>query len=216
VSEVPVKASSVPMIDSGAETRPLSVVSTLATIRTSASTIVPYVTYGANRLGKLGIAGLSLCIFSVIAFVSSNVPLRQELASQESDLNTVRLDAADRRAGKVADTPQRQASKFVGSLPTPNDVPRIMGSIVAVAAATGIELKRGSYEFVTGSGDSIAQYQMSLPVTGSYPQVRQFVENVLATVPAISLEGMRLERDKVADQVIAADLKFSILLGGSS
>ena len=211
-------ASTAPVarIESQTEAGPPSVASSLSLARVSLANIVPYISYGAYRLGKLGIVGLSLIVFSAIAFVSSNIPMRHDLASQASNLELARLAAADQRAGRVTVSPQQHAANIVGSLPTPNDVPARLGSIVTVAAATGIELERGSYEFATASGDSIAQYQLTLPVTGSYPQVRQFIENVLATIPAIALDSMRLERDKVANQVIAADLKFSILLGGAS
>jgi hypothetical protein len=212
---MPAKITTVPVKVSESENLPSGLISKLSMVRASASSIVPYASYAANRIGKLGIVGLSMCMFSVIAFVSTNVPLRQELASQTVNLDAARSTAADERSGRTSATPQQHATNFVASLPTPNDVPIIMGSIVAVAAATGIELESGTYEYVLADSDSIARYQMSLPVIGSYPQVRKFIENVLAAVPAVALESMRLERDSVGDQVVAADLKFSILLGAT-
>lgn len=184
-------------------------------LRSTASTVLLYGSYSANRLGKMGVVGFSLVFFSVVVFVSSNLPLRQNLASQVAELNVVRGAAANQRSGTVLETPQLRAATFVENLPTVTDMPRIMSGIVAVAATTGIELERGTYEFVAADGDAIARYQVTLPISGTYPKVREFVENVLASAPSVALESMRIERGKVSDQVISADLKFSILLGGA-
>jgi Tfp pilus assembly protein PilO len=183
-------------------------------VRESTAAIVPYLSYGAQRLGRSGVIGLSLCIFSFIAFVSGNLPLREQLRSQAADLEVARETVADRKPRQTSQSPQAQANRFVDSLPGRNDIPKIMGSIVTIAAATGIQLERGNYEYVASDDDAIARYRMLLPVTGSYPQVRKFVENLLATVPAIALDNVRIERDNISDQVIAADLRFSVLLEG--
>jgi hypothetical protein len=184
-------------------------------LRESAASVIPYVEYGAQRLGKLGIIGLSLCIFSVIAFLSGNTQLRNELGEQMAALNAAREAAASGEPTSSERSPEQRATMFVGSLPTRNDIPGIMASVVAVAAASGLELESGSYEYVTGD-DAISRYRISIPVNGSYPQIRKFVENTLATVPVIALDSLRVERDSVSQQVIQADLRFSVLLGDGS
>jgi Tfp pilus assembly protein PilO len=172
--------------------------------------------YGAQRLGRFGIVGLTLCVFSLITIASTNIPMRQQLALQSAELDSARAEAAEARRPGTIQSPQQQATSFVSKLPTRNNVPEIMATIVSVATASGIKLERGSYEYIATDTDTIARYEMSLPVTGSYPQVKEFVENVLATVPSIALDSMRIERGDIADSVIAADLKFSILLGGAA
>jgi hypothetical protein len=184
-----------------------------STARLFASAVVPYMSYGAQRLGKAGVAGLSLVAFSVIMFVTGNLQTHRTIAEQTASLEAARVQSELQRSGAVAATPDQQAAKFVEQLPTVNDVPAMMGRIVVVAGAAGIELERGNYEFVGGDRDSISRYEMSLPVVGTYPNVRKFVENVLASEPSLALEGMRIERDKVTDQIISADLRFAILLG---
>lgn len=185
-------------------------------LQQSRATVVPYLHYGAQRLGRFGIVGLTLCVFSLITIASTNIPMRQQLALQSAELDSARAEAAEARRPGTIQSPQQQATSFVSKLPTRNNVPEIMATIVSVATASGIKLERGSYEYIATDTDTIARYEMSLPVTGSYPQVKEFVENVLATVPSIALDSMRIERGDIADSVIAADLKFSILLGGAA
>jgi hypothetical protein len=184
-------------------------------LKESGDAVVPYLNYGAQKLGRAGIVGLSLVIFSLIAFVSGNVPLRQQVSEQAAELMQARQAAMADKIPATNQSPQAHAGRFVESLPGRRDIPQIMGSIVTIAAASGIELARGSYEYAAPDGDAIGHYRMALPINGSYPQVRMFVENLLAAEPSISLDNMRIERDSVSDQVIAADLRFSVLLEGT-
>jgi len=178
--------------------------------------ILPYLHYGAERLGKSGIIGIALAVFSLFVFISANLPLHQQVSLQAEQLEQARVAGRSSQGHEAVPTPQLRASRFVAALPGRNDVPRVLGSVVAVAAATGIELEQGRYELVAGDAGGIDRYEMAIPVVGTYPQIRQFVENVLAREPGVTLDSMRLERSSVADTTVAADLRFSILLGGQN
>jgi Tfp pilus assembly protein PilO len=186
--------------------------STLRALQASVSSIVPYLEYGSQRLGKLGVLGVSLCFFSFIAFLSGNLQLHRELSEQTTQLDLARQEATSGSATPRIQSPKQRATAFVSELPTRNEVPGIMAKLVAVAGASGIALESGSYEYVAAADGHIARYRASFPITGSYPQIRQFVENTLSTIPVISLDSLRVERDNVSQQVIQADLRFSILL----
>ena len=178
----------------------------------STSSVVPYLAYGAQRIGHLGVIGIALCVFSIIAFLANNMPMRQQLDIQAEALQSARTEASS--GPSTQQTPQQVSEGFFDSLPTRTEMPQVMEKVVAVAIAAGIELERGDYEYTAPDSGRTARYRLSLPVRGSYPQVRQFIEGTLAAVPAIALDSMRVERSKVSDQVIAADLQFSVVLGG--
>jgi len=182
-------------------------------LRDSADSAMPVIYLGARRLGKVGIVGLSLCIFSVVMFLSNTLPLREQLVSQTMDLEQARSTEAQRKGANAQRTPQDQASAFKHSLPTRSDTPKILGTLVTVAAASGVILERGDYTYIVPGEGEIGRYQISLPLMGSYSQIRQFIENSLAAVPAMALEKLRVERKSVADPVIAAELQFSVMLG---
>ena len=58
----------------------------------------------------------------------------------------------------------------------------------------------------------VARYQLALPVTGSYPAVRKFVDSTLAAVPAAALSGITLERPNVGDGQVSANLRFEVFV----
>lgn len=181
--------------------------------RMRASSLIPYARYGARKLGHAGIIGLSILIFSAAAFVSTNSPLHDQVASQTLELDNLRAIASNEHGSVRASYPLDSAREIVAQLPSRNDLPQIMGQIVAVATAAGLSLDRGSYAFTSTESGDISSYRLKLPVRGSYPQVREFIENTLAAVPAAALESMRVERNEVSSQVIAADLEFAVLVG---
>jgi hypothetical protein len=179
----------------------------------SPSALIPYARYGAQKLGHAGIIGLSFLIFSVAAFFSTNTPLHDQVLSQSAALENARDLAGSQQSTGGGNDPFGAAQQLVRELPSRDDLPEIMGQIVTVAAAAGLSLDRGNYEFTATESGDVSRYRLNLPVRGSYPQVRAFIENTLAAVPVASLESMRVERNEVTDRTIAADLKFAVLVG---
>ena len=215
MTATPLKVAAASVDDGKTSSRPLATNVDLSVLREASSSVVPYLAFGLSRLGKTGVAGISLLLFSCMIFFSGILPARQQMVLQQARLESARTEVDDQRPGSMSASPKQQAAGFVQSLPTVRDVPNVMATVITIAAASQLELERGSYEFVSADTDAISQYRMSLPVTGSYAAVRKFIEDVLASVPAISLENMRFERDAVSNRVVAAELTFSILLGGA-
>lgn len=183
--------------------------------RLSGSSLIPYARYGAQKIGHAGIIGLSFLIFSIATFFSANSPLREQILSQTAALEDARdLAGSQQNTGGSGD-PAGTAQELIKELPSRDDLPEIMGQIVTVATAAGLTLDRGNYEFTATESGDVSRYRLNLPVRGSYPQVRAFIENTLAAVPVAALESMRVERNQVSDQTIAADLKFAVLVGSN-
>ena len=70
----------------------------------------------------------------------------------------------------------------------------------------------GRYEFTPAKSGQIARYRLAFPVRGSYPQLRRFIDGTLGAVPAVGLEGLRLERASVDEEVLDADLRFEVIV----
>ena len=55
-----------------------------------------------------------------------------------------------------------------------------------------------------------ARYRMSFPVTASYPKLREFMDRTLLALPAVAVEGLRVERKNVGDDTVDAELKLAV------
>lgn len=176
-------------------------------LRIRAKGLLPYVDYGVQRLGRSGITGLALLVFSVVFVLSTNAPLRTEQQALRAAVERVGGHAS----GPVA-TPAAQVDSFVHSLPRQADLPRVTAQLFEQAKTAGIELERGTYELLPARAGQLARYRISYPVKGTYPAVRQFIDGALLVAPAVALESMRVERPNVADPRIEADLRFEVML----
>ena len=59
----------------------------------------------------------------------------------------------------------------------------------------------------------LTRYQLTLPVKGSYRQIRGFIAQVLTDVPASALEEIGFRRDTVGTDRIDARLRLTLYLG---
>jgi hypothetical protein len=183
-----------------------------ALVRRIATQAVPYLSNRLQYLGRTGVAGIAFLVFATVCFISANSPLRQELATQRLDLLEAQQDATARhRTGQDA-APARQLQTFVKRLPARAELPVIMTQIVKQANDAGITLERGSYDFSVARSGKIVRARLSFPVTGSYPNVRKFIDGTLAAVPGAAVDGLKISRGHVGDEAVNADLSFAVFL----
>lgn len=84
------------------------------------------------------------------------------------------------------------------------------------ARGEGIELMRGDYRQVQEQGAGFKRYQFTLPVAGTYPEIRAFLSDVLADEPALALNGLLLRRDSIESPEVEATLRFTLYLEAGS
>lgn len=186
----------------------------LARLTLGGRAIVPYLNFAAQRIGRLGIIGIALCVFAAVAWVSTSVPLREQIATDTLALETLGSgpDVAVALAASAA-APEAGLESFLGDLPSREDLPALMGQIVAVSTETGVSLEEGNYELATvGRSGLIDRYELKFPVSGTYPQVRSFIDQALVAVPAMSLDGLSLERDVIGERLVTAELDFAVFV----
>jgi hypothetical protein len=65
------------------------------------------------------------------------------------------------------------------------------------------------------AGLSLLRYQISLPVKGSQSEIKLFVGRILRDIPALSLDGISMQRQNVGETVIAAQIRLSVFFQGN-
>jgi len=153
-----------------------------------------------ERIGMSGIAGIAL--LAAALFFSSFVlrPLEERLA---------RLQERAGSAPAAAKGDLRGAEK-VGAvyrfLEKEEEVTDWLAKLHGIGAASGVQLQSASYR--TQKTDArIVRYEITLPVEGSYPQVRDFLKRSLAEIPVLSLDSFTI-RSK--DGLLTADLRLTL------
>ena len=165
----------------------------------------------SEQLGWQGKYGIALLALAVLFNSLSLQPLENEVALLHG-----RVDGAHSGGGKYGTGAGRQgerqeAGAFFNSLPNESEITDILGTIYATAEANGVQLKEASYHLENKDAPRI-EYVMEFPMTGEYAQIRRFVFRILANYPAIALDQINFQRDRVGDATLKANVRMTLFL----
>jgi Tfp pilus assembly protein PilO len=168
----------------------------------------------AGPLGSAGLVGLVLLALAAALHVGRVMPLERELATLEAEAGSLqsRLRSGKTLAARGDESSAEQLAQFYAYFPPSSAAPALLGKIHAAAAANGIVLRSGEYKLERSSEQRLARYLVTLPIAGSYSQVRRFVSAVLADVPAASIDEIQMRRENIAATTLEARVRISIYL----
>lgn len=85
-----------------------------------------------------------------------------------------------------------------------------LNKLYAAAAAQNLTLEQGEYRLSPDKTGKLARYQITLPVKGSYVQIRQFVDQALIDVPVAALDDIDFKREAIGATQLEARIKFTL------
>lgn len=161
-----------------------------------------------GRLGRAGVAGLVM-LFAALAYEYAVVlPREAALDAQRLRNEQLRQEAAALRAHEL-----EAALAAGGKTPMAPAATDALRRLFDAAENANLELDRGEYRLTEIREANLRRYQLSLPVTGSYPDIRAFVTEALNADPALALGAISLRRDSIEAAELDAQLSFTLFLG---
>ena len=158
--------------------------------------------YQARRLGLATLAGIATAVMAATLFMANNLPQHAAVIALKGQLAQL---APLAKGAAVAPF----SGSMLAALPPRGEAPEIVAKILEEAQASGVELPRGQYEYVPARDGVAARYRMTFPVHASYPKLREFMDRTLVALPAVAVEGLRIERKAVGDNGVDAELKLA-------
>lgn len=156
------------------------------------------------------LVGTGLLVTALISIWTILLPQRAGLAALSDELAAATSQTTG--LGSQPTSAIRQSSEFVRKLPARHEIPAILAIVYSKAEAVDLALESGHYEWKGGKDGEVGQYLISLPVHGSYPTIRKFIETTLAAAPAVALGSLHLARESVTDNSVDADVSFIIFV----
>ena len=198
---------------------------------------IQYATWLANetikKLGLFGMLGLVIALGCCLFYVAELLPQQSKIqdlvsqlqlvnASQNSQSNSKQNSEKNNVLAKqvsLADVEKFYAT-FSGSASLPNTIDLIREN----AQKQKLVLTRGDYKLIqtktaqlaNPKTKQLARYEMVLPVTGSYQQIRTFITQVLYQLPALALGDVQIKRENTLNPLVDARLTFVFLLHGDA
>lgn len=158
--------------------------------------------YQIQRVSTATLAGVAALVLAAIIFITGTLP-------QNSAVTALKGELARRSLVRHGIEGEAPSGAILGSLPERAEVPSVVAKILEEAQASGVELPRGQYEYIPARDGVAARYRMTFPVSATYPKIREFMDRTLVALPAVAIEGLRIERKNVGDDSVDAELKLA-------
>jgi hypothetical protein len=166
-----------------------------------------------QRLGPQGIIGIGLLVASLGVLLMGTLPTRWELDRMQAHEQQQAARGAQSAVGERA--PQTSAEKlnaYFKTFPEETAAADSLRKVYEAANQNGIELPHGEYALAVDHKANLARYRITLPVRGTYQQLRGFMAAALASVPTLALDHVDLERQKIGDALIEAKIRMTLFL----
>lgn len=164
-------------------------------------------------LGWPAIAALAVAIFTAGVQFGLARPAQHELSSLQHSVAALRSQLALSGAS-VRQNPRVQLVRFYQSFPPGGSVPDSLELIYAIARANHLELTEGDYRISQRKHGQLSEYQLTLPIKGSYPSIRDFLNTVLSQLPSASLDNVAFERPKIGEPAVQVTVHLTLYLRG--
>ncbi len=168
-----------------------------------------------SRLQWRGLVGAALIVFAIGFALSTLLPAQRraaELKDEIGELRTRLRSVGDSAA--VAPPRATQIENFYAFFPHVDTLPDWIGRIHTAAARHGLTLESGDYLLERRKDARLVQYQVTLPVRGSYGDIRGFVAEVLEKVPAAALDDVVLKRESIGTPALEARIRWVVYMSG--
>jgi Tfp pilus assembly protein PilO len=177
-----------------------------------------------KNVGPFGLAGLTILLGCSLFYVLVALPLNAQISLEQQHLKNIQ--SSEIKLVNTQEIPANDMSQDIAAikkmLPQANTLHDWLGLIDKAAFKQGLRLNRGDYKFsqikqgkIT-SDQYASRYEIVLPVTGQYIQIRQFIANVLQLQPSLALSGVKIQRENTMSANVEARLVFVLFLQGDS
>ena len=157
-----------------------------------------------DELGMAGIAAIALFIAAGAFMTLVLQPMKEKNRVLEARAGIGR----DLAAVSSVNAAEKVASVYE-YLEKPEATTDWLAKLYAIGKATGVELQSANYK-TQSAGGRLQRYEIVLPLTGSYAQMRDFLKRSLAEIPVLSLDQITLKRENRREGQVQAELRLTL------
>jgi len=174
-----------------------------------------------NQLGALGLIGLGLILASALLFGLTVASDNAELLTVQEQLNEKKSNAEELKSQQKTELHKPEVFDFYSAFPMTSDLSTTLQAVKNTATKNRLELTRGDYKFTLISKSKtkvqdIAKYEIKIPLSGNYLQIRTFINEILMQLPTLALSDVQLKRENSLSPKVDANLTFIFFARGIS
>lgn len=158
-----------------------------------------------EQLGRLGLFAAAVSLFCILFFFGSWMPTRDALSAS--------LNANMQPPLQVMSAEMRQAQgleQFLDQFPHSSERSRFIQNLMGKAKALDLLIDNVSYKVERKEGGSFNQTYIDFTIYSSYPQMRTFLDDVMAEMKFISLDQLSINRDDLNSDIVSARMRLTL------
>jgi hypothetical protein len=159
-----------------------------------------------RRLGSAGVLGIGVVLACAGFYVQALAPLEDQVAAERLALQRLQTRTPYQ---PVSGGREQDLQRFYSLFPSAAQLAEEVERIHRYARKSGLELAQGEYR-LERRPEGLWAYRVTLPVRGSYAQLRSFLSAVLAGMPIASLDALRFERKQALDTQLEAQVRLTL------
>lgn len=159
------------------------------------------------QVGSLGVPGLLLLAVG-IALLGWQIARRPAIDATVDELRQQALALATQAPTKIAPREQSDEQVFE-SLPSIRAHAADLRALFEAARTNKLTIERSDFQ-VTPAGGPITVVTATLPMRGSYANIKQFASEALERLPHLSLQDLRLERPDIGTTELRARVRVAL------
>lgn len=168
-----------------------------------------WLTRAIEHVGWPAIMAWALLIITIAYAYLMLWPVHQQVERLEQQL------AIQPTKAKVVQQYHSQGKTFLMALPKVKDVVENIATVFQHAHQYDLHIDEVIYNEQRKLDDDIVRYTMTFSVTSQYPQIKQFLIDVMETLPYMSLDQIDFERDQVSDSKVSTRIRLLFFLGAT-
>lgn len=177
----------------------------------------------AKKLGLWGFFGLFVICFGTAIYHSKTAEMQQEISTLQTAIAEKETSRLTGHAVETPSTPNNSLqtlNALYQTFPTALSIPDTLSQLNLLAAKQQLLLNSGDYKLnkmVARNASSVkilTQYEMVLPVEGSYSKIRAFIAGILSTLPSVAISDIQIKRESTLSPQVEARLVLIFFVRG--
>jgi hypothetical protein len=160
-----------------------------------------------EELGTTGVLSLALFAAATLFLLGVLNPLEERARTLDERL--ARAGHAPVQGDARPSTAAAKIAAFYRFFDTGQQPSDWLKRLDDIAAKAGLELRSADYQMQRPAG-RLERYEIALPVSATYPQLRAFLRTSLAEIPVMSLDQVVIKRQRASDGQIQADIHITL------
>ncbi|MCB1886824.1 MAG: type 4a pilus biogenesis protein PilO [Rhodocyclaceae bacterium] len=165
-----------------------------------------------HRAGVPGVVGLALSACAAVASLTALVPAKRALEEARLALDSARqqLHRTDARTKPV--TLEEQLARFYAHFPDREAAPELLERVYDAADLNGLQVARADYTVAEDRHVGLVSYQVLVPLSGHYGQIRGFVDEVLQAIPTLAVDELDFSRERISESRVDARVRLNLYM----